>query len=128
MGAALAALEMQPHEYAALQALAEEGGISQAELAATLRIHPSNLVALLDGLEADRLIERRRDPNDRRRQLLGLTLGGRDRLERARGAVEDAEHELLSPLGDADRARLHDYLGQLASHACRARSGKAHRC
>ena len=128
MSAALEALEMHPHEYAVLHALSEEGGFSQAELAATLRVHPSNLVALLDGLEADSLIERRRDPTDRRRQLLELASAGRGRLQQARAAVEEAEQSMLAPLGSSDRRRLHAYLKQLAAHSCAARAGKGGRC
>src|SRR5215208_5777373 len=103
IGAALAALDMQPHEYGLLHALAEEGGASQAELAAALRVHPSNLVALVDGLEADGLVARTRDPVDRRRHVLELTPGGRERLARARRAVEEAEGELLAPLDARER-------------------------
>jgi len=128
MGAALAGLEMHPHDYAVLHALNEEGGVSQTELAATLRVHPSNLVALLDGLEAEGLVERRRDPTDRRRQLLELAPGGRERLDRAKAAVENTERDLLAPLASADRRRLHAYLEQLAAHSCAARAGKGRRC
>jgi DNA-binding MarR family transcriptional regulator len=128
MSAALAAMEMHPHEYAVLHALSEEGGISQAELAATLRVHPSNLVALLDGLESGGLVERRRDPRDRRRQLLELGPEGAARLTQARAAVDEADQSLLDPLPGADRQRLRRYLEQLAAHSCAPPGARGRRC
>jgi DNA-binding MarR family transcriptional regulator len=96
--------------------------MSQGRLGATVRVHASNLVALIDGLEADGFVLRRRDSADRRRYLVELTPGGRRRLERARHAAEDAEDELLAPLNEAERERLHDYLTRIAAHACGGRS------
>jgi DNA-binding MarR family transcriptional regulator len=122
LGSALSALEMRPHEFAVLTALADAGPMSQGRLGATVRVHASNLVALIDGLEADGFVLRRRDPADRRRYLVELTPGGRRRLERARHAAEHAEDELLAPLDEAERERLHDYLTRIAAHACGGRS------
>jgi DNA-binding MarR family transcriptional regulator len=127
LGAALSALEMRPHEFAVLNGLAESGPLSQGRLGETLRVHPSNLVALIDGLEADGLVVRGRDPGDRRRHLLELTPAGRRRLAVARRAAEDAEHELLEPLSETERRQLRDYLGRLTAHACR-RGGNAGPC
>jgi DNA-binding MarR family transcriptional regulator len=122
LGSALSALEMRPHEFAVLSGLAEAGPMSQGRLGASMRVHASNLVALIDGLEADGFVVRRRDPADRRRYLVELTAGGRRRLERARQAAEHAEDELLAPLNEAERERLHEYLTRIAAHACGGRS------
>ena len=62
LGEALAAMEMRTHEFAVLNHLAESGPLSQQELGRALRINPSNLVGLLDLLEADGLLVRARDP------------------------------------------------------------------
>ena len=62
LGQALAAMEMRTHEFAVLNHLAEAGPLSQQELGRALRINPSNLVGLLDLLEADGLLVRARDP------------------------------------------------------------------
>lgn len=122
LGAALSALEMRPHEFALLNGLAEAGPISQGALGQTLRVHASNLVALIDGLEADGLVARRRDPVDRRRYILELTAAGRRRLRRARHAAEEAEQELLAPLSETERRRLHSYLSRMVASACGGRS------
>src|SRR5215210_5193576 len=72
LGEALAAMEMRTHEFAVLNHLLESGPLSQQELGQALRINPSNLVGLLDLLEADRLLVRVRDPADRRRHIVQL--------------------------------------------------------
>ena len=128
IGGALAALEMHPHEYGLLHALAEEDAASQSELAAALRVHPSNLVALVDGLEAEGLVERRRDPADRRRHVVALTTAGRTRVARARRAVEEAEEDLLAPLEAGERVELQRSLERLAARACAARRGGGRGC
>lgn len=119
---ALEGLGMRGHEFAVLHHLAESGPLSQQELGEALRIHPSNLVALLDALEADGLIARRRDPADRRRHLVELTGPGRRRLDTAEDAALAAERDLLEPLSARERAALHSYLRRLAAHSCGSRA------
>lgn len=119
LGGALEALRMTGHEFAILHRLEQGGSVHARELSRTLRLHPSNLVALLDQLQADGLIARRRDPSDRRRQIIKLTPAGTKRLRLATAAAAEAEQELLSPLSAEERRQLHSYLEQLADHACR---------
>ena len=115
---ALDGLGMRGHEFAVLHQLSESGPLSQQQLGEGLRIHPSNLVGLLDTLEADGLIARARDPADRRRHLVELTARGRDRLERAQQAALAAERDLLEPLSPAEREQLYVYLRRLAANSC----------
>src|SRR5690242_3271283 len=115
---ALASLEMRTAEFAVLHHLHQVGPLSQQELGGALRINPSNLVGLLDDLEADGLIVRPRDPRDRRRHLVGLTPAGHKRLGQAKRAVEQAERDLLAPLSAAEQRELHEYLERLAGHCC----------
>jgi DNA-binding MarR family transcriptional regulator len=120
LGKALAALEMRTHEFALLHHLKQAGPLSQQELGSELRINPSNLVGILDALEADGLVVRPRDPADRRRHLVDLTPAGQRRLAEAKLAVEAAEEDLLAPLSEAERERFRRTLERLASHGCRA--------
>src|SRR4029450_3174199 len=53
------------------------GGSSQRQPAALLHIEPPTLVRHLDRLEADGYVERRADPDDRRRLLVFVTPAGR---------------------------------------------------
>jgi DNA-binding MarR family transcriptional regulator len=120
LGKALAALEMRTPEFALLNHLNQAGPLSQQELGSELRINPSNLVGILDALEANGLVVRPRDPADRRRHLVDLTPAGQRRLAKAKLAVEAAEEDLLAPLSEAEREQFHRTLERLASHGCRA--------
>jgi DNA-binding MarR family transcriptional regulator len=120
---ALGPLHLRPHEFAVLRHLAQSEGLSQQELGWVLRIDPSNLVGLLDGLEAEGLLRRGSDPADRRRHVIALTPGGRQRLEQAINVVTKVEHELLAPLGAAERRQLETLLERVATHACTRRPG-----
>ncbi len=128
VGHALEELGMRTHEFAVLHYVRDAGPLSQQDLGRALRINPSNLVALLDALQADGLIVRARDPEDRRRHLVGLTADGRQRLQRARRAAEDAEQQLLSPLSPAERRAFVGVLERLATDACRPGSHRSGRC
>jgi DNA-binding MarR family transcriptional regulator len=115
---ALDGLGMRGHEFAVLHYLADSPPVSQQQLGEAMRIHPSNLVGLLDALEADGLVVRPRDPADRRRHLVELTTRGRRRLETAKGAALEAERDLLEPLSRSERQQLYVYLSRLAAHSC----------
>ncbi len=119
LGHSLDALKMTGHEFAILHRLEQGGSAHGREISRALRLHPSNLVALLDQLELDGLIIRARDPRDRRRQLIKLTSAGTKRLRHAEAAVAEAERELLAPLSADERQQLHLYLERIAEHGCR---------
>jgi DNA-binding MarR family transcriptional regulator len=67
---------------------------------------PSILVTLLNPLEADGLLSRRRDPLDRRRHLVSLTARGERRLAAAARAQREAEEELFAGLDEEQREQL----------------------
>lgn len=121
LGDALSEVDMRAPEFAILHQLYDAGPISQQALGRALRIHASNLVALIDELESDGSLIRRRDPDDRRRYLLELTDSGIRRLADADRATRSAEADMLSPLTPAERERLCRYLARLAGHSCAPR-------
>ncbi|MGW5776972.1 MarR family winged helix-turn-helix transcriptional regulator [Streptomyces sp. NPDC003863] len=107
------AIGLKPKHAGLLAALDAGSGASQQELAARLGVAPSLIVVLADQLQALGAVERVRDPQDRRRQVLTLTPEGRRLLTRCAEAAEEADAELTAGLGDAQRAALADALRAL---------------
>src|SRR5215469_4692713 len=73
-------LQLSPPDAGILRLLRQSPGISQQQLAQTLGIHASRLVAILDGLESRKLIARAPHPDDRRIYSLHLTARGTETL------------------------------------------------
>lgn len=78
------------------------GGLTQKELAALVGVDGSSLVRVLDILERDGLIERRRDAADGRARLIHLTESGETRVAKIQTALKTAETAMLVDLSDAD--------------------------
>jgi DNA-binding MarR family transcriptional regulator len=100
--AAHTAHNLKPRQFQILALLHDHGGLAQRELMHTLGVDPSILVTLLNPLEADGLVTRQRDPEDRRRHLVTLTPAGKRRLASAARAQKHTEDELFASL-DADQ-------------------------
>src|SRR4051812_22717698 len=67
--AAHTAHNLKPRQFQILGLLHDHGGLPQRELMQEMGVDPSILVTLLNPLEADGLVARERDPDDRRRHL-----------------------------------------------------------
>ncbi len=89
-----------------LSYLRDHDGSPQQELAEALCMDANNVVLLLNELEEREHIARRRDPNDRRRHLVDLTVAGHQALRSAEHAQESIEDELLHALDAEERAVL----------------------
>ena len=106
---------LHPYHHAILAVLDEGSRETQGAIAAALDYDKGQLVGLLDELEGDGLVERRRDTVDRRRQTVTITPAGRKTLERLRGLSAEMEDEFLAPLSASERKELHGLLLRVAS-------------
>jgi DNA-binding MarR family transcriptional regulator len=112
--AVLAPLGLRPRHLVALTVLRHRGDCTQQGLAATLEMDGTNVVGLLNELEAENLIERRRSPEDRRRHVVELTDAGAMQLAKAELALAAVEDEVLGTLDESQRETLHALLLQAA--------------
>jgi DNA-binding MarR family transcriptional regulator len=112
--AVLAPLGLRPRHMVALTVLRDGGGSTQQALAATLEMDGTNIVGLLNDLEAKNLIERRRSPEDRRRHTVELTEAGATQLSNVEFALLSAEDEVLGALSETQRETLYNLLQQAA--------------
>jgi DNA-binding MarR family transcriptional regulator len=80
-----------------------------------MNVDRTTMVALIDDLQRKGLVQRRQDPDDRRKNAVELTDAGHDTVRRAADAVERAERDFLGPLSAVEatqfKKNLHALLG-----------------
>jgi len=108
-------LGLTSRQTATLLHVARADGLSQLQLARTLRIAPSRVVALADELERRGLLKRRSDPTDRRVRLLRLTRSGRAMVHTLTEVTDAHEAWLTTGLDDAEREQLLTLLKKVAA-------------
>ena len=111
----IADLDLTPAQAGLLRLVATQPGQSQQDLARQLRTPPSRLVLLVDHLEERGLVERRRNPDDRRHHALFLTGEGGEFLRTKLGPLGAAhEDDICAALTAAERGQLAGLLGRVA--------------
>ena len=89
-----------------LLTLAREGSRNQGFYAEELEVEPITLCRMVDRLEESGMVERQRDPNDRRAWQIRLTAKAEDRVAELRKCVEGMMEDTLTGLTIADRDQL----------------------
>jgi DNA-binding MarR family transcriptional regulator len=113
-GERLKPLGLEQRQAGVLMRLAEDDGRSQQAIAELMGINPTRMVFLTDELESLGLVERRRNPADRRSHALYLTEAGTAMLARVREVTRAHEETITAGLSDAERGQLTALLRRLA--------------
>jgi DNA-binding MarR family transcriptional regulator len=103
---ALEPLELTIPQYAALTALRDEPGLSNADLSRRAFVTPQTMHAVLADLEQRELLARHPHPEHRRVLRAELTRSGGRLLDAAALAVDAVEERMLGELSDTSRSRL----------------------
>lgn len=111
----VAEVELSPAQAGLLRAIGTDPGRSQQDIAEQLGTPPSRLVALADDLDQRGLIERTRNPNDRRLYAVHLTDSGRSLLGSLGRIAGRHDTVLLAALDQNERAQLHELLSRVAA-------------
>jgi DNA-binding MarR family transcriptional regulator len=103
-------------QFAALTVLDQRPGSSQRELGRVLDLDRSTIADLAARMVRRGLIERERDTEDRRKNVLQLTAAGHEELARLRPRVEAIEPILTAGLGSGQRDELRRLLYRMLEH------------
>ncbi len=110
----LAPLGLTPAAARTLRTLAQSGEpLRMVDLAERLHVVPRTVTTVVDALEAERLVERRAAPNDRRSTYVHLTPLAHERLRAMRAARSEAASQLLAALDPTEQQQLRDLLERL---------------
>jgi DNA-binding MarR family transcriptional regulator len=104
------------HHYALLATLDELGPASQADLSRRIMIDRSDMVATVNELGEQGLVERTPDATDRRRNVVTITSAGRRQLRKLDRLVSAAQDQLLAPLSADERTHLVELLTRVVDH------------
>jgi DNA-binding MarR family transcriptional regulator len=102
----MAKYDLRPVDFTVLSLLKANPNLSQKRLSAAVHVSPPNLATLLDRLASRGLLERQRNPLDKRSQMLVLTSEGMRLCGKAEKTVEELEASASSELTDGERAEL----------------------
>ena len=112
MAARLRAVGLAPAHVGLLRVIAATPGLSQQAVAERVGVHPSRIVALIDDLERQGFVERRRNREDRRLYALhpapGTQVGEIYRIAAAH------ERDILAALSSEERDQLREMLVRVA--------------
>jgi DNA-binding MarR family transcriptional regulator len=107
-------LGLDPRHIVLLRLVAADEGKSQLSLGKQMRLPPSRMVAFVDELEDQGMLERRSNPNDRRMRALYLTDKGRETLDAVMKVSAEHEAEMTRGLEPSEVDRLKELLSRVA--------------
>jgi DNA-binding MarR family transcriptional regulator len=84
------------YEALVLLTFSSRGSLPLGKMGERLQVHPTSVTSIVDRLEADRLVVRRRHPEDGRAVLAEITPRGRELVEQATAALVGADFGLAA--------------------------------
>jgi DNA-binding MarR family transcriptional regulator len=111
-----AALGVTRAQWRVLVKLSRKPGLRQVELADMLDVEPITLCRIIDRLEEAELVERQRDPDDRRAWKLELTGKAAPLVEKLRLIAAELHSQAFAGLTDADIMMLRQMLETIRSN------------
>jgi DNA-binding MarR family transcriptional regulator len=105
--------DITPVQFAILNALLDSPGIDQVSLAKRVAFDPATSGSVIGRLEAKAWVERKADPNDRRRKLLVVTDAGVQALGQVQKDVARIQEKILSPLTSSEQSQFVHLLSRL---------------
>ena len=103
-------------QWRALKAIRRREGLSQTELADSLEMEAIAVGRVLDRLAAAGFVERRADPNDRRRWCLHLTAKAHDVTDDMEVLASELRYEALAGVSQADFEAFERVLAKIRSN------------
>ncbi len=96
------------------------GPTAQRDIAFRIGQHPAGLSRLVEELEAQKLVRRKVDPSDRRRQLVEVTSKGRAWVDSMTPPVFAAVDQAMGSLTEPERRQMRTLLQKLLESSDRA--------
>ena len=87
----LSKYKLKPVEFTVLALVAENAEINQKRIGETINVSPPNLATLLDRMQDSGLLQRQRNPKDKRSHIVVLTDHGKTLYEKTRSSVATLE-------------------------------------
>lgn len=101
-----AEVDIKPGAFGVLLLAHANPGVAQVELAQELHIDKANMVALIDKLENQGWVVRKRSGEDRRRQGIHLTAAGQRAYRMLKRTVLEHEKNFALRYSDSERVQL----------------------
>ena len=118
------ALGVTSAQWRVLLRLSREPGLKQVELAERLDVEPITACRIVDRLEEAGLVERLRDPEDRRAWRLVLTAKADPILKRLTALAEEMSGEAFAGLSREDVEAMRSRLARVRENVCRAEAAQ----
>jgi DNA-binding MarR family transcriptional regulator len=115
-GEVVGALGLEPRQFAILHAVHRDAGQAQQTIGDLLAIPASTMVAIVDHLEDEGLLERRPHVSDRRARTLHLTARGESLLSAAMAEAMKQEARICNGLETEERNQLLSLLRRISQN------------